>query len=175
MGYVATSFVFGEQPSAAKWNQLGSNDSSFNDGTGIGNGVIKASHLGLGGDVAAVATAETTSGTSYTDLATTTDTVTVTVGANGLLQVSIGAQLNNNTLNNPAQMAFALSGANTLAAADQYSIFMTPYANNAGDKKGETFLLKGLTPGSTTAKLKYKSGIGGTSQFTYRRIAAIPL
>lgn len=35
MAYVATTFVFGEQPSAAKWNQLGANDASFNDGTGI--------------------------------------------------------------------------------------------------------------------------------------------
>lgn len=37
MAYVAWSVVFGEQPSAAKWNILGSNDASFNDGTGIAN------------------------------------------------------------------------------------------------------------------------------------------
>lgn len=42
MSYSAWSVVFGEQPSAAKWNILGSNDSSFNDGTGIANGAIKA-------------------------------------------------------------------------------------------------------------------------------------
>lgn len=36
MAYVAWSVSFGEQPSAAKWNILGSNDASFNDGTGIG-------------------------------------------------------------------------------------------------------------------------------------------
>lgn len=35
MAYVAWSVVFGEQPTAAKWNILGSNDASFNDGTGI--------------------------------------------------------------------------------------------------------------------------------------------
>lgn len=40
MAYVAWSVVFGEQPSAAKWNILGTNDASFNDGTGIGAGVI---------------------------------------------------------------------------------------------------------------------------------------
>lgn len=33
---------FGEQPSAAKWNILGSNDASFNDGTGIANLTIGA-------------------------------------------------------------------------------------------------------------------------------------
>ena len=35
MTYAAWSVVFGEQPSAAKWNILGTNDSSFNDSTGI--------------------------------------------------------------------------------------------------------------------------------------------
>lgn len=37
MAYASWSVVFGEQPSAAKWNILGSNDASFNDGTGIAN------------------------------------------------------------------------------------------------------------------------------------------
>lgn len=35
MAYSSWSVVFGEQPSAAKWNILGTNDASFNDGTGI--------------------------------------------------------------------------------------------------------------------------------------------
>lgn len=35
MAYAAWSVVFGEQPTASKWNILGANDASFNDGTGI--------------------------------------------------------------------------------------------------------------------------------------------
>lgn len=35
MAYTSWSVSFGEQPSAAKWNILGTNDASFNDGTGI--------------------------------------------------------------------------------------------------------------------------------------------
>lgn len=38
MAYAAWSVTFGEQPSASKWNILGTNDASFNDGTGIGSG-----------------------------------------------------------------------------------------------------------------------------------------
>lgn len=38
MAYASWSVVFGEQPSAAKWNILGTNDSSFNDGTGLPTG-----------------------------------------------------------------------------------------------------------------------------------------
>lgn len=43
--YASWSVVFGEQPSAAKWNILGTNDASFNDGTGIGSGVITYAKL----------------------------------------------------------------------------------------------------------------------------------
>jgi hypothetical protein len=35
MAYASWSVVFGEQPTAAKWNILGTNDASFNNGTGI--------------------------------------------------------------------------------------------------------------------------------------------
>lgn len=45
MAYASWSVVFGEQPSAAKWNILGTNDASFNDGTGIADGAIKPEHL----------------------------------------------------------------------------------------------------------------------------------
>jgi hypothetical protein len=40
MAYQEWSVVYGEQPTAAKWNILGTNDASFNDGTGIGNNAI---------------------------------------------------------------------------------------------------------------------------------------
>lgn len=40
MAYASWSVVFGEQPSAAKWNILGTNDASFNDGTGFVAGAI---------------------------------------------------------------------------------------------------------------------------------------
>ena len=46
MAYQAWSVVYGEQPTAAKWNILGTNDASFNDGTGIADDAIKvATHL----------------------------------------------------------------------------------------------------------------------------------
>lgn len=45
MAYQSWSVVFSEQPSAAKWNILGTNDASFNDGTGIGNNVITSAKL----------------------------------------------------------------------------------------------------------------------------------
>lgn len=45
MAYTAWSVVFGEQPTAAKWNQLGENDAGFKDGTNIDDNAILARHL----------------------------------------------------------------------------------------------------------------------------------
>jgi hypothetical protein len=45
MSYTAWSVVFGEQPTAAKWNQLGANDAGFKDGTNIDNDAILNRHL----------------------------------------------------------------------------------------------------------------------------------
>lgn len=45
MAYTPISFVFGEQPSAAKWNILGANDASFADGTGIASGAITTAKI----------------------------------------------------------------------------------------------------------------------------------
>jgi len=46
MAYTAWSVVYGEQPTAAKWNQLGANDAVFKDGTNIDNNAIITRHLG---------------------------------------------------------------------------------------------------------------------------------
>jgi len=45
MAYTAWSVVYGEQPTAAKWNQLGANDAGFKDGTNIDNLAILTRHL----------------------------------------------------------------------------------------------------------------------------------
>lgn len=48
MSYTAWSVVFGEQPTAAKWNQLGANDAGFRDGTNFDNGIILNQHIAAG-------------------------------------------------------------------------------------------------------------------------------
>lgn len=45
MAYAAWSVVAGEQPTAAKWNILGTNDAGFNDGTAIGTGAITSAKI----------------------------------------------------------------------------------------------------------------------------------
>lgn len=124
---------------------------------------------------ASVATGESTSSTlNYVDLTTTTDQVTVTVGPSGAVLVSITAQMTNSGSAGFAIMSFAVSGANTIAASDANSIqYKNPFVGGTGPRFGATKVLTGLTPGSTTFKLKFKAS-GGTATFTNRDISVIP-
>ena len=121
-----------------------------------------------------VVTSETTTSSTYTDLVTTTDQVTVNIGSSGMVIVFLSATISNNTVADAAFMSFAVSGANTVAATDDFSL-LTTEASSAQQGAGVPFLLTGLTAGATTFKAKYRVAGGGTGQFIRRRIAAIPL
>lgn len=126
---------------------------------------------GAGAPVAAaVATSQTTTSTSYTDLSTAGPEVTATIGASGIALVIISGALSNSGANY-TNMSFAVSGANTQAASDAYS-----HNNKSTDiiNKANVFLLTGLNAGSTTFTAKY-SVLAGTGTFSNRRIAVIPL
>ena len=117
---------------------------------------------------AGVTTPETISGSGYQDLTTTTDSVTVTVGASGKVLVWLYAEVSAN----PGYVSVAVSGANTVSAADSnggYGI-----ANNSYGYSGTIsvpVLLTGLSTGSTTFKMKYK---GSSATFGNRRIVVLP-
>jgi len=112
----------------------------------------------------------------WVDLATTTDQVTVNVGSSGLLLVSLSADITPQAANVYGAVSFALSGANTLAAAFENSILYEAYTNSSVGIMGNTVLLTGLNPGATTVKLKYyNSSNSVTVAFSFRKIAAIPL
>lgn len=125
-----------------------------------------------------VATSEFTSSTSYTDLTTTTDQTTVTVGPSGSVWISFSAFASNNTASQGSYMTIAISGATTQSAST--SDGLGQYASTAqingqvtlGQVISNSFLLTGLTPGSTTFKLKYKaSGGSSTATFLNRRLS----
>lgn len=120
-----------------------------------------------------VSTAEGTTSTTYTDLATTTDTVTVDIGNSGMALVFPHTQFSSSSTTATQWCGYDISGATTKAADDDRAIMQT--ANTSMVQQfGGCFLETGLTPGSTTFKMKYR-GSAGTSTFTYRRIAVIPL
>ena len=48
-GYVADTFVAGEQPTTAKWNELWGNDASFNSGNGFNDNILVTRHFATSG------------------------------------------------------------------------------------------------------------------------------
>lgn len=125
---------------------------------------------------AVVATSQTTTSTSYTDLATVGPAVTVTIGSTGKALVTMHSAIANNTANLASCMGFAVSGATTIAASDPTCIGFTSAASAVGIRAGSTILLTGLTPGSTTFTAKYRMDPGvGPAQFVDRRLAVTPL
>ena len=166
MAYVATNFVFGEQPSAAKWNQLTANDAAFNNGTGIPSANSSS---------ATVTTLEATASTSYTDLSTTGPSVTVTVGSTGMVIIGIGCYTISNTSGAINFYSFVASGANTISAGTSpYNVQYQSFAINAFNESGCSWLITGLNAGSTTFKMQYKTN-SGTSNFSNRHIYVVTL
>lgn len=130
MAYASWSVVFGEQPSAAKWNILGTNDASFNDGTGIG-AVLKNSNLSTtAGDLGGL---WGTFSPTWTNLTTGNGTVTANY-------IQIGKTVFYNI--------YLLWGTTTsISGAPQFTLPVTSTAVNGtvGDNIG---LWKGLVAGN---------------------------
>lgn len=116
---------------------------------------------------------ETTTSTAYVAL-TTAQSVTVTVGANGRLVVEIAVDTYVSTVGALAYTSFALSGANTLAAADGNAVTMGNGATNTQVTGFSKIVLTGLTPGSTTVALRARVS-AGTGNFLNRRLIATAL
>jgi hypothetical protein len=145
-------------------------DNNMN-GSYLTDASVTPSKLDLEPATAAVATSQTTTSTSFTDLATVGPAVTVTIGANGLAIVEFTTYLGNSGANE-TRMSFAASGANTIAAETETRGLVNGAA--AGNCYAFSILLTGLTPGSTTFTAKYAVS-GGTGTFRNRRISVIPL
>lgn len=137
------------------------------------NATAAAINAIVGGTVGAiVATGESTASTSYTDLTTTTDSVTVTIGSSGKALVLMSVAISGS--GGAGWMAYALSGANTVAATDAKGISFWQPASHSEGRSG-IFLETGLSPGETVFKAKYRAtNASYTQTFTNRRIAVIP-
>jgi len=144
----------------------------------ITDAAVTVSKINLAPSQAIVATNEATTSSTYAALTTPGPVSTVNIGNNGIALVSIYAKLAQTSNAGTASMGFVISGANTQVAAENYSIMFTRATADDADNQriGATFLLTGLTPGSTTFTAQYKRvGSTGTANFADRRIAVIPL
>lgn len=144
--------------SGSAWVAVGAGTVSFNTGKNY------------------VATSQSTTSTSYVGL-TTAQAVTVTTGTKAL--VSISASFENGAgVNVGARMSFAISGATTVAAADEFSTGIAYLASGGGNtqlKIGSAFLVTGLTAGSNVFTAQFKKGAGDTPGFSERTISVVNL
>lgn len=184
MAYQAWSVVFGEQPSASKWNILGTNDAGFHDGSNIDDDAILTRHI-LDGNItpaklafglaeASVATSQTTTSTSWADLATAGPSATVTAPSTGAVLIIAESETQNSTDGARAEYSLVVSGANTISEDDQRVRNQSrAVATSVPLGASKTIILTGLTPGSTTFKMRYRVQ-SGTGTFLNRRIVVVP-
>lgn len=137
MAYAAFSVVFGEQPSAAKWNILGTNDAGFNDGTAINDSAILPRHLLTGtGSTNWVwnnhtptcvgwSGTPTTTGTCYIQMGKTVILRFIVTGTSNATSVSVGLPVtarNNGTYNFEGVLGLAVDNGTLQSTAHRMVI-----------------------------------------------------
>lgn len=173
MAFISTTFTAGEQPTAAKWNQLQGNDDHL-------KGKIDQ-FLGAIGTEPTAATVGTTTSTTYVTSLTTTGalpSVTATVPASGQVLVILQGVIANSTAEARSNLTYSLSGANTLTALANSDTDNRYITNRETSSNGSTvngvWLHTGLTAGSTTFQVNARVQLG-TGQFSAIHIIVIPL
>lgn len=121
---------------------------------------------------ATVATSQSTTSTTFTNLTTTGPAVTVTTGSKALVRISCDG--NCSTANGAVYMGFATSGVTTVAAASNTFAFYTSFAANFGGTFSRDIYVTGLNPGDNTFTAKYQTSTG-TGTFANRTITAVGL
>lgn len=124
--------------------------------------------------------AEGTTGTTYAGLTTATAT-TVTTGTKALVTVTAYIYNNSNIATTGCHgfVGYAISGATTVAASDQYAsqawINTTAANSTNGFSFSSTFLVTGLTAGSNIFTMQYKTGTSEAAGFYRRSISVVDL
>ncbi len=118
-----------------------------------------------------VGSAQTTTSSSFVDLATVGPTVTATTGVQAL--VCISARLQHGTANANSYMGYAVSGATTIAAVATSSVASTASAGGSWEQQSYVLMQGSLTAGSNTFQAKYQTNTG-TATFDSRRLTVLP-
>lgn len=119
-----------------------------------------------------IATDESTTSTSFADLATVGPVVTVDTGTTALVFYSTGVY--NSGANNLMEMSYDVSGSTTVAASSTNAALVDGITANNIPRIGSFNLQSGLTPGSNTFTAKYRTS-AGTANFFNRELVVIPI
>jgi hypothetical protein len=122
-----------------------------------------------------VATSETTTSTSYTDLATVGPEVTVTT--NNAALVWFACQLSNGTANTYTAASVAVTGDSNVPASNTWAMYNDGKGTAGQSERAfSVHKFKDLTPGSNTFTMQYRVGTAATTgTFLNRHIVVMPL
>jgi len=121
---------------------------------------------------ASVGTLQSTSSGSYTNLGTVGPAVTLLTDTSVTVIVSSWVQVYN--LNQVGYVSFAVSGATTIAAADNNGgIYQDAISATMNGIATMAVVLTTLTPGSNTFTMKYRTS-SGSADFYNRNLVVIP-
>lgn len=161
MAYASWSVVFGEQPSAAKWNILGTNDAYFDsyiDRTGFVV-QVKGSTNTLNGTTSTVMPADDTIPQSGEGVEVSSQAITPTSSSNTLI-IEAWQAVAVSTASAATIAIFQDSSANALAASEFFmpnsAAYVTSYVK---------YIMTAGTTSSTT--FKYRVGQSAAGTFTY--------
>jgi hypothetical protein len=122
---------------------------------------------------ASIATAETTTSASYTDLATVGPRITVTTGT--IAFCWFAASHAHNANDNETACSVTVSGASTVAASNSWEHSVDGITAGNFVRGASFHIFTGLTPGSNTFTMKYRLGVSGTATFRDREMGVLPL
>lgn len=118
-----------------------------------------------------IATDETTSETSYTDLNTLGPSVTCVTGTKAIYIMS--ARMSHSA-GGSLRASIEISGASSIEAGDARELTVH-IGHNHQNKVGTTYFETGLTPGTNTFTMKYRVQDEGTGTFAERHLIVIAL
>ena len=117
---------------------------------------------------------ETTSSTTYADLATPGPTVTLETGERAFVMLSAGMEpVSVNNIS--GVMAIQVTGASNIAASDQNGVSLDGITAGTGNiRMGITHLIDNLTPGTNVFQCKYRAHSGSSFRFWRRTLVVFP-
>ena len=129
----------------------------------------------LNGAYATVATQESTTSSTFTDLTTSGPAVTVTTGTKALIIIS--ASQRSTISGAQAQMSFAVSGATTRAVQtnEWTNTSFGSVTGGINENASAAIYVSGLTAGSNTFTAKYAAPVSDSVSFQYRKITVVDL
>lgn len=120
-----------------------------------------------------VATSQTTTSTSYINLATTGPQVaTLPTGKSAL--VWFMAQMSHSSSSGECSVSVAVSGATSVPANDDWRLLQSGVTASNDNRHGVVHLFTGLTAGNNTFTMQYRTNTG-TATFSNRDLIVIPL